>query len=389
MWASSRRALLAVLLALVCACSRGQTTWLGEPERVAPGVELYRVSDPGLVDPPAPVAVHLLKLDPDRVRIDSALSHARVMEAEPVEAIARREQAIAAINAGFFNINNGEPTGVLKIAGELVSDSSLMRGIVAIVTGEAGRQALHFDQASVRMALSTVIEGREMTREIDGVDTTRARGRLMLYTPSYHPDTDTAPRGIEWVLAGSPLQVTEIRRDAGRTPIPRGGAVLSYGGLDPPEPLSWLEAGSPVRLAAHWQTAHDRDSTIVERAEHIVNGAGLLRRDGRTPDNWHTTERLERETFTDVRHPRTLIGVDRHGAVWLGAIDGRQPDYSVGMTFADLLRLCERLDLRDALNLDGGGSTTMVVKGTIVNRPSDVSGPRPVSDAIVVKSKGR
>jgi exopolysaccharide biosynthesis protein len=38
----------------------------------------------------------------------------------------------------------------------------------------------------------------------------------------------------------------------------------------------------------------------------------------------------------------------------------------------------------DALNLDGGGSTTMVANGAIVNRPSDAAGPRPVSDAIVV-----
>jgi exopolysaccharide biosynthesis protein len=46
-------------------------------------------------------------------------------------------------------------------------------------------------------------------------------------------------------------------------------------------------------------------------------------------------------------------------------------------------RLCDRLGLTDALNLDGGGSTTMVVADRVVNRPSDVS-PRPVSDAILV-----
>jgi exopolysaccharide biosynthesis protein len=66
------------------------------------------------------------------------------------------------------------------------------------------------------------------------------------------------------------------------------------------------------------------------------------------------------------------------------AVDGRQPSYSIGMTFADLQRLCDRLDLVSALNLDGGGSTTMVVKGQVVNKPSDPAGARPVSDAIVV-----
>jgi hypothetical protein len=209
----------------------------------------------------------------------------------------------------------------------------------------------------------------------------------MLYTPSYHSDTDTAKRGIEWVLTGNPLQVTEIRHDAGRTPIPPAGAVLSYGGLQPPEPLGWLEPGTPVRLEAHWTSANGLDEAIFDRAHDIINGAGLLVRDGQTLANWHTTENLKASTFTDVRHPRTLIGVDRGGFVWLIAIDGRQPDHSLGMTFAELLRLCARLELQDALNLDGGGSTTMVVQGRIVNRPSDASGPRPVSDAIVVTAR--
>jgi exopolysaccharide biosynthesis protein len=73
--------------------------------------------------------------------------------------------------------------------------------------------------------------------------------------------------------------------------------------------------------------------------------------------------------------------------VWLAAVDGRQPDYSIGMHFADLQRLAERLQLTDALNLDGGGSTTMVVRGHVVNRPSDPGGPRPVADAIIVTAR--
>ena len=81
------------------------------------------------------------------------------------------------------------------------------------------------------------------------------------------------------------------------------------------------------------------------------------------------------------------MGIDRRGDLWLVAIDGRQPDYSVGMTFAELLALCNRLDLANAINLDGGGSTTMVVKGEVVNKPSDAAGPRPISDAILVKAR--
>jgi exopolysaccharide biosynthesis protein len=65
-------------------------------------------------------------------------------------------------------------------------------------------------------------------------------------------------------------------------------------------------------------------------------------------------------------------------------VDGRQPNHSVGMSLPELTDLARSLGLVDALNLDGGGSSTMVVKGEVVNRPSDPTGPRPVSDAIVV-----
>jgi exopolysaccharide biosynthesis protein len=69
---------------------------------------------------------------------------------------------------------------------------------------------------------------------------------------------------------------------------------------------------------------------------------------------------------------------------WLITIDGRQPGRAIGMSFGELQALLARLGAIDALNLDGGGSTTMVVGGEVVNRPSDPTGPRPVSDAIIV-----
>jgi hypothetical protein len=219
------------------------------------------------------------------------------------------------------------------------------------------------------------------------VDTTRERGKLMLYTPKYHTDTDTAGKGTEWILTGSPLTVAEVRRDAGKSPIPRDGIVLSYGGVDVPAPLDGLVPGVVVTTAVTWKIVDGTPADRFDAARDIINGAGLLRRNGTTMSNWQAVEALQPATFTDIRHPRTLLGIDRKGALWLAAIDGRQPDRSVGMTFAELLNLCTRLDLQNAINLDGGGSTTMVVKGQIVNKPSEAAGPRPVSDAILVKAR--
>ena len=93
---------------------------------------------------------------------------------------------------------------------------------------------------------------------------------------------------------------------------------------------------------------------------------------GREMNDW-TVEKIS-AGFDTTRHPRTLIGTDRQGAIWLVTVDGRQPSISLGMSFDELKGLARRLGLHSALNLDGGGSTTMWVKGDVVNSPSDEGG---------------
>ena len=375
-------ALLGVL-AVTCRARPEREPALGGPEVVAPGVDLYRTTDSALVEGAGPIAVALLKLDPARVHLMSALSNGEVMSVETVEGIARRHGAIAAVNGGFFNVTNGEPTGLLKVAGELVSDASAPKGAVVIHGRPAASTTLMFDQLAAKMSMTFTASGKTWTVPVDGVDTTRARGKLMLYTPTYHTDTDTAPTGTEWVLSGDPLRVVDVRMNFGHTKIPLKGAVLSYGGTDLPDALAALVEDVRVSFDTTWTSMHGLADADLDAAAHIVSGAGLLRRDGRVLTEWRA-EGLRADTFTDMRHPRTFVGVDRSGAIWLGAVDGRQPDYSIGMTFADLQRLCDRLNLASALNLDGGGSTTMIASGRLVNRPSDSDGPRPVSDALVV-----
>ena len=98
------------------------------------------------------------------------------------------------------------------------------------------------------------------------------------------------------------------------------------------------------------------------QARYAVSGAGLLMLDGRDFHEW-TDEQLA-AGFDTTRHPRTVIGEDQAGAVWLITVDGRQPALSLGMSFAELQTLARRLGLRSAMNLAGGGSTPMLVRGT-------------------------
>ena len=93
------------------------------------------------------------------------------------------------------------------------------------------------------------------------------------------------------------------------------------------------------------------------------------------------------------RHPRTAAGTDKKGNVYLIVVDGRSKGNAEGVTIAELTKVCEWLGLRDALNLDGGASSSMwsANEGTVSypcrNKKFDHEGERKVSSVLVVKSK--
>jgi hypothetical protein len=376
-------ATVAVVAVLLSAAPGGfrQALDLGAPREVTPGVTLYHLSDASLLNPPAPVSIWLLRLDPRAADLRAALSNDAIVDTEIVPDIAARHGAVAAINAGFFLLPSGDPSGIYKLGGQLVSDTRRPRGAVGIGRDASGSRLL-FGRVSATMQLRVPRRARsDAVLEIAGIDTTRLRGRLMLFTPAYHQHTGTPATGLEWVVQGKPLRVTSGPLTAGRTPIPRDGYVLSFGGTRAPPTLQALRAGSRVELETNY-TAIDGSENDWKNADAIVGGAGLLLRDGQVVSDWKTEQLAQ--AFVATRHPRTLVGTHADGSVWLVTVDGRQSKLSAGMSLIELRALAHRLGLRNALNLDGGGSTTMWVAGKIVNSPSDAAGPRKVSDALIV-----
>lgn len=351
------------------------TTFLGAPERVATGVDLFRVDAP--LDG-EPRSLRLLRLDPTRVRLASALATGEIPARATVVEIARRTRAVAAVNAGFFS-PAGDPNGLLKIDGHLLSDTGRARGAVALFEQRGAQQGL-FDQVSARLRLRFKAGADWRTVPIDGVDTARGTGRLTLYTPASGATTDTTG-GREWVLRGTPLRATSLPI-GGNATIPGDGYVLSYGGNKAPATLSGLARASSVQVRESLAVRSTDRVREWMRATTVIGGAGLLIRNSTPLTEW-TGEQLSKG-FDTTPHPRTVIARDRAGLWWLITIDGRQPGRAVGMAFTAMQALLARLHVTDALNLDGGGSTTMVVGGKVVNHPSDLTGPRPVSDAIIV-----
>lgn len=96
-----------------------------------------------------------------------------------------------------------------------------------------------------------------------------------------------------------------------------------------------------------------------------------------------------RPTFAAARHPRTAVGFDTASEVlWLVVVDGRQLPHSAGMSLPELADLLTNLGADEAMNLDGGGSSAMVIEGRPVNRPSDPTGERAVANALALVRDG-
>lgn len=93
--------------------------------------------------------------------------------------------------------------------------------------------------------------------------------------------------------------------------------------------------------------------------------------------------------FNDtVKEPRTFVGYTLNNIVYLIVVDGRQATHSMGMTFDQMAAVMGSLSTQEAVNLDGGGSTTMVLKNSsnifeIKNKYSDAS-PRAVANGLAV-----
>ena len=150
------------------------------------------------------------------------------------------------------------------------------------------------------------------------------------------------------------------------SPLDRnGGVVISTApGTDEAEQLLALTPGTPMRL--HWTLGWP---DVFD----AVGGDPILLLDGaQTP-----------VCVSCARQPRTAIGVTADGKILLVVIDGRQPRWSRGATLGELRNTLRDLGAVDALNLDGGGSSEMVVKGEVVNRPSD-GRERRITNAVLI-----
>ena len=357
---------------------------------VAPGV-LWT----SMVREAGPERINVLELDPAVVH--GVLSNGRIAGRERVSAMGRRVGAVAGVNGGYFG-PSGDPVGVLAIDGHLLSEPVEARSALLVSAAGAAVAPLRFKGAVTINGVTRLIDGLDRTRGLvpacggRGGDLPTSRpnaaltctdaSELVLLSPSYGA---RPPRegGVEAVLRdGTVARV----RGPGTGPVPRDGLLLTGTG----DAARFLRNAALPRSRAEVELTLTTAGRPVDLAQQtlVVGGGPRLLRAGRVAVSARAEGFAPPQapgffgTFVAARQPRTLAGVCADGTILFATVDGRRPGWSAGMTLPEAARLMRSLGARDALNLDGGGSSTMTVRGEVVSRPSDRGGERAVSDGV-------
>ena len=154
-----------------------------------------------------------------------------------------------------------------------------------------------------------------------------------------------------------------------RGPADNKGLVVSNGVLVSPTLDGFASFIQNKDRTVEIRTVHSEDS--LDNIQTAVSGHNTVLKNGKCP----IIDLVESQPYLKERHPRTLVGISQDKKyVYLVTIDGRQPEFSVGTSMLESAEILRQLGAYDAVNLDGGGSTTMVCrdesgKPVVLNRP--------------------
>lgn len=360
-------------VALLAARSQAQV-W---EKYLAPGLT-YRME----VDPDLPRTIHALRFDmhSDAVHAVPELGQGKVYNDDKtkgratVSAMVKNFNAIAGINASYFPYT-GRPVGLMVRNGELISSPYKSRPEIGWGLNQPAKFSLSGFSASYKagasdpVAIDTINE--EAKPDTIAFDTETGGWAFAKSTPG---TCAVLKMSGEKLTPNGQLEgeVVEVDPNITKMPIPKGEAVLMGTGTQAAA-VGALKPGDRVNVAVHI------DGFDWNKVTNVVCGGPVLLRNGAAVLDW--SEEGFNQEFSLKRHPRTAAGVDAHGDLWLVSVDGQLSE-SVGATLEEMAAIMLRLGCRDAINLDGGGSTTMNAFGVTVSRPSD-GVERELADAIL------
>lgn len=365
--------------------------------KVGPGVTKVRIIDQDL-----PLHVVALKIDMTRQenRIEMALANNRLDRGfETVDKISRRKKSdcqvvIGAINADYFGIN--EPMNPYTfMRNSMVMDNQL------VFTGFRDSTYFGIQKDGSLFIGRVAFEGWFSTTkgeqfQVHGVNNRRKPDAPVMYNSYFGDRTREFFGGMEWLL--TPVSTPALNEtatytiekisDSGGVEIKPGQLVLSVEGSMADALRESLKLGDNLEVHLALHAIHPGGiGSSSPFAQLSGGGPHLLHNGEHATDNFLGFEGFS-ERHSGMRHNRSAVGFSKDSTrLYLVAIDGRWPDFSVGSTPAETADIMKNLGAWNAVNLDGGGSTTLIVRDAMANRHDSQEIMRPVANALVVVSR--
>jgi exopolysaccharide biosynthesis protein len=329
--------------------------------------------------------IHVLEVDPAYFNINTAHAKERALGRETVSSIAKRHRAIAAINGGFFKGGesiDGLPAGILKIQGHWYGIAYQHRGAIG---WSNQKNTVLID----RVQTKTSVYLNHHRFPIHVVNQPGAANKAILYTDAYGSKTDSLPGSYDIVIHNNRIIGFEL---AGKTAIPKSGYVYSIGSKVryPRHPLD-LDNTATVNIEVI-PSKNKENYLSWQIVDNIVGGIPLLIYNCKTVNDYSTE--IKNSRFVKERYARSAVGLLENGHWIFVVVERSALTGSPGMTIPELTLLMQELGAEYALNLDGGGSSTLFLDNEVINHPegdddedNSWAALRPVSDAILILPK--
>jgi hypothetical protein len=264
---------------------------------------------------------------------------------------------ILGVNADFHDNNSNE------MLGGFILDGRILR------SPEPGRPHLTLTQSGrlvggVLPWSGSVRASDGRTLAISAVNATPKSNQLVLYTPDWGTRTAASSTATEIAVTatetlgkvGRSVTLTFSTLSGGNSSIPPGGAVLSANGT---AVAALKDLGNKIKAGTLARALTLRFDSPTDPKESI-GGYPMLIAGGRNV--------FPVDSFATSREPRTFVGWNPAGDIFIVAVDGRQTP-SKGLTLGEAADFLRGLGATEGLNFDGGGGTTFVVDGQVTNHP--------------------
>lgn len=308
------------------------------------------------------IRAYFVEADASLYRMRPVLARGIVPGLATTSRMSDDNNAVAAINATYFALN-GDMIGMVKMDGAIAGTTYYRRSAVA----EKADGSLTWGRVSYD---GEVTLGGVMQR-VGAVNAERGADMLVIYNKHYGSRTKTNEYGAEYTVRGG--RVTAV--GVGNSAIPADGYVISVHGTAA-DAYKDVQVGDAAvineTMGEPWDSAN------------WVMGAGP-----RLVVNGRATNTAAAEEFpSDIRvgrAPRSAVAILRNGNYLFGVVDGRQ-EHSKGLTLTAWGELLVKMGAYNAINLDGGGSSALVIGGNLQNSPSD-GHERSVGSALIIEAK--